>query len=63
MVKQLAHDRRAGELFMVRYLCEQTGITEKQARELIRQLGLDQSSLLREARILAAEDARARGDG
>lgn len=63
MVKQLAHDGRAGELLMVRYLCEQTGITEKQAKELIRQLGLDQSALLREARILAAEDARARGDG
>lgn len=35
---------------MVIYLCLETGITEAEARSLIRDLGIDKSSLLREAR-------------
>jgi hypothetical protein len=35
-----------------RSLAKEAGITEDQARELIRMLGTDRNSLLREARIL-----------
>jgi len=38
--------------YVLRRLIEETGITEDQGRELIGFLGLDWSSLLREARIL-----------
>ena len=34
---------------MVIYLCLQTGITEDEAKALIRDLGIDRNSLLREA--------------
>ncbi|WP_176479178.1 MULTISPECIES: hypothetical protein [unclassified Mesorhizobium] len=41
--------------FSVQFLRQQTGITEAQARDLIKMLGNDPNSLLREARILAKE--------
>ena len=37
---------------MVIYLCLQTGITEDEAKALIRDLGIDRNSLLREARAI-----------
>ena len=42
---------------MTIYLCLETGITEAEARSLIRDLGIDKNSLLREAR----EIRRSRG--
>ncbi|TPL46026.1 DUF3606 domain-containing protein [Mesorhizobium sp. B2-4-2] len=42
------------EEFLVRFLARETGITEKQARNLINMMGTDRSSLLGEARILKA---------
>jgi len=38
------------ETQMITYLCYETGITEDQARVLIRDLGINKNSLLREAR-------------
>ena len=38
------------ETQMITYLCYETGITEDQARALIRDLGINKNSLLREAR-------------
>ncbi len=43
-------ERAKLEAQIVMYLCLETGITEDQARVLIRDLGLDKNSLLREAR-------------
>jgi Protein of unknown function (DUF982) len=40
------------EEFLVRFLARETGITEAQARDLINMIGIDRSSLLREARKL-----------
>ncbi|QND60584.1 DUF982 domain-containing protein [Mesorhizobium huakuii] len=40
------------EDFLVRFLARETGITEAQAKELIKIVGTDRSSLLREARVL-----------
>lgn len=39
---------------VIRRLADETNITEDQARELVATLGLNWSSLVREARILAA---------
>lgn len=36
----------------MRFLVRETGITEEQARELIDLIGIDASSLLREARLM-----------
>jgi hypothetical protein len=47
-------DREEQEDFLVRFLARETGITEAQARGLIKVIGTDRSSLLREARILKA---------
>jgi hypothetical protein len=44
--------RAAEEDFLVRFLSKETGITEAQARQLVRMLGSDRASLLREARLL-----------
>jgi hypothetical protein len=41
------------EEYFVRLLVEETGITERQARDLIALLGYEWTSLLREAHILA----------
>jgi hypothetical protein len=41
------------EDFLVRRLMEETGITERQARKLVTDLGYQWSSLVREARFLA----------
>ena len=38
--------------FRVRFLMKETGITEAQARDLVDMIGIDASSLLREARLL-----------
>lgn len=40
-----------------RRLATETGITDAQARELIKFLGLDWPSLVREARLLGAQDS------
>ena len=45
-------DREEQEDFLVRFLARETGITEAEARGLIKVIGTDRSSLLREARIL-----------
>ncbi|QND68997.1 DUF982 domain-containing protein [Mesorhizobium loti] len=45
-------DREEQEDFLVRFLARETGITEAQARGLIKVIGTDRSSLLGEARIL-----------
>ncbi|MFB9981585.1 DUF982 domain-containing protein [Mesorhizobium kowhaii] len=42
------------EEFLVRFLSRETGIAEAQARDLINMIGIDRSSLLREARKLKA---------
>ena len=43
---------------LARDLAEKTGITEDQARDLIRMLGEDHNSLLREAQALRQERTR-----
>ncbi|AZO28394.1 MULTISPECIES: hypothetical protein [unclassified Mesorhizobium] len=43
---------QAAKEFRVQFLMNETGITEAQARELVGMIGLDASSLLREARLL-----------
>ncbi|BCM21197.1 hypothetical protein [Mesorhizobium sp. J8] len=43
---------KAEKEFRVRFLVKETGITEAQARELVEMIGIDASSLLREARLL-----------
>lgn len=45
-------ERSRREREMAVYLCKETGITDAQARALIRDLGLELNSLLREARML-----------
>ena len=47
-------DREEQEDFLVRFLARETGISEAQARDLIKMIGTDRASLLREARILKA---------
>jgi len=42
----------------VEQLVRETGVTEEQARELISLLGLEWSSLLREARLIAKSNLR-----
>lgn len=43
---------KAEKEFRVRFLMKETGITEAQARDLVDMIGIDASSLLREARLL-----------
>jgi hypothetical protein len=43
---------KAEKEFRVRFLVKETGITEAQARDLVDMIGIDASSLLREARLL-----------
>lgn len=43
---------KAEKEFRVRFLVQETGITEAQARDLVDMIGIDASSLLREARLL-----------
>ena len=43
---------KAEKEFRVRFLMKETGITEAQARALVDMIGIDASSLLREARLL-----------
>lgn len=43
---------KAEKEFRVRFLMQETGITEAQARDLVDMIGIDANSLLREARLL-----------
>jgi hypothetical protein len=43
---------KAEKEFRVRFLVQETGITEAQARDLVDMIGIDANSLLREARLL-----------
>jgi hypothetical protein len=52
MVDDVGKPPKADNGFAVRLLVDETGITEGQARDLIGILGLNWSSLVREARIL-----------
>jgi len=45
-------ERVAGNETLAESIARETGITEDQARELIRLIGTDRNSLLREARLL-----------
>lgn len=47
--------REEQEDFLARFLARETGISESEARELIDMVGTDRASLLREARILKAQ--------
>ena len=47
-------EERDGRVALVQRLVRDTGITEQQSRELIAMLGLNWSSLVREARLLKA---------
>jgi glycerol-3-phosphate dehydrogenase len=42
----------AGEDYEVQYLAEQTGITEEQARTLVRRYGNDRAKLMEEAKLM-----------
>jgi hypothetical protein len=53
--------RGQAERLMVKFLWEQTGISETQALELIQSLGMERSSLLREAREIS-KDLRKLGE-
>jgi hypothetical protein len=44
--------------FLASFLAQETGITESQARELVKLLGNDRGSLLREARLLRKKKDR-----
>jgi hypothetical protein len=55
MVDEQGRPPAATDGFVVRRLVKESGITEKQARELITFLGYDWASLMREARILAGK--------
>ncbi|QND64578.1 DUF982 domain-containing protein [Mesorhizobium loti] len=48
-------EREEEDDFLFRFLARETGITELQARDLIKLIGNDRSSLLREARMLKAQ--------
>ena len=50
--------RLAGNDILAQSIAKETGITEDQARELIRLIGTDRSSLLREARQLLRQRLR-----
>ncbi|NUS20029.1 MAG: hypothetical protein HOQ25_09595 [Mesorhizobium sp.] len=46
------HDDKAGRRLLAKKLAKEVGITEAQARELIHMIGIDWTSLVREARFL-----------
>ncbi|WP_292074515.1 hypothetical protein [Mesorhizobium sp.] len=50
--RERAERLKAEKEFRVRFLMQETGITEAQARDLVDMIGIDASSLLREARLL-----------
>lgn len=52
MTKNAGQPERLGHAVLVRRLVEETGITRDQAQDLIMLIGVDWSSLVREARIL-----------
>lgn len=51
--QERAERAQAQKDFRVQFLVRETGITEAQARDLIKMLGNSPNSLLREARLLA----------
>jgi hypothetical protein len=51
-------DRKRLKDFQAQLLAKETGITEAQARELIKLIGTDRASLLREARFLKSGSKR-----
>jgi hypothetical protein len=51
-------DREQMARFLASFLAQETGITERQARELVKLLGNDRGSLLREARLLRKKNDR-----
>ena len=51
-------ERVAGNDTLAQSLARETGITEEQARDLIRLIGTDRNSLLREARQLLRQRLR-----
>jgi hypothetical protein len=55
MVDEQGRPPAATDVFVVRRLVKESGITEQQARELITFLGYDWASLMREARILTGK--------
>ncbi|WP_292507741.1 hypothetical protein [Mesorhizobium sp.] len=50
--RERAERLKAEKEFRVRFLMQETGITEARARDLVDMIGIDASSLLREARLL-----------
>ncbi|WP_292587181.1 hypothetical protein [Mesorhizobium sp.] len=50
--RERAERLKAEKEFRVRFLMQETGITEAQARDLVDMIGIDANSLLREARLL-----------
>lgn len=50
--RERAEPLKAEKEFRVRFLMQETGITEAQARDLVDMIGIDANSLLREARLL-----------
>lgn len=51
-------DREQMARFLASFLAQETGITESQARELVKLLGNDRGSLLREACLLRKKKDR-----
>lgn len=51
-------DKPGSNEALITYLRQQTGVTETQARDLIKVLGTDRPSLLREAREIAKQRLR-----
>jgi hypothetical protein len=55
-------DRAQMITFLVRFLAKETGITESQARDLVKLIGTERGSLLREARLLKKRNEGTAGD-